>query len=527
LKHEELARRADEKLRQIQEAERKLGLKQTIAARSDSPMKSIQGRGVDIDTQSEFSVMTNESELKTNENILDFVIEGGEFYFEQFRQVLDERELAVHQKTLITFVSADFYNHDTETSQVAEGYRPVYKTQFSFKNKVDDFYVQYVQRQSLKLDVFISKSNAAIHLGQATVQLRELWERETALQEASGKSPVITQTVRVIANGLGGAQNVTVGNLQVKLRMRKPLTEAARFFREKNEIKNLTSTAGRGAGDFGPRRKMISVNVIGCANLSSSYSSADQIAPFFYYQFYNFDERYSQTVHGSSAMFEDVQPYEVTHDHKLDEYLQSEALEIILFDDNAPVAGVAKGGQNVGDNEQNEDMIGTVKVPLDCLIKGVAIMDDFPIRGTKGEPVGKLKVNIQINDIDGRTPFSQNQGSMAYNQEWEADLVYRIAAKLARFGLANLEMIFSIFARGDKFVHKEDFKYCILYRLRLKQQISEVEIDRFLEYNQFLAHKETLDLYDFKSIFEQPIFTARNEASNLQVMQQETINNAR
>jgi hypothetical protein len=60
--------------------------------------------------------MTNESELKTDENVLDFVVQDGEFYFEAFKQVLDDKEMMLHQKTLITFVSLDFYNHDTETS---------------------------------------------------------------------------------------------------------------------------------------------------------------------------------------------------------------------------------------------------------------------------------------------------------------------------------------------------------------------------------------------------------------------------
>ncbi len=94
-----------------------------------------------FETQSEFSVVTNESEIRTDENVLDFVIQDAEYYFDSFKQVLDERELILHQKTLITFVTIDFYNHDTETSQIAEGFRPLYNTQFSFKNRVDDFYV--------------------------------------------------------------------------------------------------------------------------------------------------------------------------------------------------------------------------------------------------------------------------------------------------------------------------------------------------------------------------------------------------
>ena len=77
-------------------------------------------------------------------------------------------------------MTVDFYNHDTETSQLSEGYRPLYNTQFSFKNRVDDFYVQCLQRNSMKLDVYLSKNNAAVLIGRAEVLLRELIERETA-----------------------------------------------------------------------------------------------------------------------------------------------------------------------------------------------------------------------------------------------------------------------------------------------------------------------------------------------------------
>lgn len=83
---------------------------------------------MDYDVHSEFSVITDESELKTNWNVLDFMIESGEFYEEQFANVLDARELALHRKTLVTFVSAAFFNHDTKTCEVSEGYRPVYRT---------------------------------------------------------------------------------------------------------------------------------------------------------------------------------------------------------------------------------------------------------------------------------------------------------------------------------------------------------------------------------------------------------------
>lgn len=187
------------------------------------------------DNRSEFSAVTNETEIRTDENVLDFVIKDAEYYFDAFKYVLDERELMMHQKTLITFVTCDFYNHDTETSQIAEGFQPLYNTQFSFKNKVDDFYVQYLQKQHLKLDIYISKNNSAIHLGHAEIALREIIEREHAVQEASGKTPIIERSVRII----GAKTDQFIGALRFKMRMRRPIQEAIRYYRQLNEIATL------------------------------------------------------------------------------------------------------------------------------------------------------------------------------------------------------------------------------------------------------------------------------------------------
>ena len=89
-------------------------------------------------------------------------------------------------------MTVDFYNHDTETSQVAEGYKPLYNTQLSFKNRIDDFYVQYLQKQTIKLDFYISKNNSAIHLGTAHVYLRDIIDRESVMSaDISNKTPVI------------------------------------------------------------------------------------------------------------------------------------------------------------------------------------------------------------------------------------------------------------------------------------------------------------------------------------------------
>ena len=96
--------------------------------------------------------------------------------------------------------------------------------------------------------------------------------------------------------------------------------------------------------------------MVSCKELSVKYGDVVQLSPFFYYQFYDFDERYSATSSGKSPVFEDAISYEVTFDAKLMHYLQTQPLEVILFDDAAPITGLQRGGAGDGGAD---DMIGT------------------------------------------------------------------------------------------------------------------------------------------------------------------------
>ena len=69
------------------------------------------------------------------------------------------------------------------------------------------------------------------------------------------------------------------------------------------------------------------------------YGNATQVLPFFYYQFYTFDERYSHNAIGVNPQFNDTKSYEVLFDAKAIDYFNKEHLEVMFFDDNAPIAG--------------------------------------------------------------------------------------------------------------------------------------------------------------------------------------------
>ena len=187
LKLQELCHRTDEKQRQINEIEKKIYGHQdpsssAVKPREDQPVHSHLD---DLETQSEFSIVSYDGDVSQEQNFLDIIVKDAEYYFESFKQVLGDRESQLYQKSLVTFVTIDFYNHNTETSQLSEGFRPLYNTQVSFMNKVDDFYVQSLQKDYLKIDAYISKNNSVIHLGHCRVLLRELIERERPMQDVS------------------------------------------------------------------------------------------------------------------------------------------------------------------------------------------------------------------------------------------------------------------------------------------------------------------------------------------------------
>ena len=78
-KVEELARRADDKAKTIND------LQQNLSRLTMSRAQSPDRRAPEEDGVSEFSVATYESEIRHNENILDFKIEDAEFYVECFK----------------------------------------------------------------------------------------------------------------------------------------------------------------------------------------------------------------------------------------------------------------------------------------------------------------------------------------------------------------------------------------------------------------------------------------------------------
>lgn len=89
--------------------------------------------------------------------------------------------------------------------------------------------------------------------------------------------------------------------------------------------------------------------------------------------------------------------YEIEFDAKTRAYFERESLEIILFDDNFPIAGKDMDGQA----GPNDDIIGTAKIPLKAIAQNMSVHDKFVICAPKtNAKVGMIEVKLSVMDLD-------------------------------------------------------------------------------------------------------------------------------
>lgn len=127
----------------------------------------------------------------------------------------------------------DFYNHDSKQTDAVETFDPVYNTLFSFKNQVDDFYIQFLDKEFVLVEVYAlpletkqqKSASGLIRLGQAKLPLCKLLQGDYSFQVAE-----------IVHHSEKG--EVTLGKLFYRMRMRKSLDKALSYYRQFTSLKN-------------------------------------------------------------------------------------------------------------------------------------------------------------------------------------------------------------------------------------------------------------------------------------------------
>ena len=166
-------------------------------------------KNADDDAMTEFSAATGESELLPQQNILDFRVSNVELDKSRMNNILGMKEAL--PSAIQTFVTFDFYDHNTNRTEVGVGYEPQFDQIISFKNTVDDFYLNYLEKECIVAEVFTVKGgiqqSSYEKIGEARLPLSCILQQDTSFQVQEIKTD----------------QGIFVGKIFYRMKMRQTL----------------------------------------------------------------------------------------------------------------------------------------------------------------------------------------------------------------------------------------------------------------------------------------------------------------
>lgn len=410
----------------------------------------------DLVEGAEFVTAEIETEVGSGENILDLWLGEGEFYPLRLADMMGTGEL-------VTFLTADFYNHETQVTNVCTGLKPYYNIHISFKVTVDDGFLEYLEKGHVALEAVATKEQGQVLLGSGRIMLLELIKRAGTGYVTSDHGAVIEGVCSLQRTG---EIQATVGVCKYKLRMRHPLSEALRWYREKEEIVSvghplayLLDKVTKMEERTEVKKRTLEVRVERCASLTPSAGPGlpTQPAVFVSYQFPGVEPILTSTKAGLDPVFSETRSIELPISSDFQRFLDMGSLEVLVFDDNIPTKG--------------EDLLGVAKVPLSNLLLDMPVDGTFTLYGRDGRPAGVVVLELHWQDM--RSAADSSKADIL-----ERDLWQRIATNLKARGL-TIESAFNIFDQDqDGLVSAQEFRNTLLITLRT--QLTEQEIQLLL-----------------------------------------------
>lgn len=403
--------------------------------------------------------METGTEVAHNENILDLWLGEAEYYQTALENTL--RGQVSLLGTFISFLTVDFFNMETQSTSLCESLRPKYNIHISFKLTVTDFFIKTLESGYIYLEGHASKGDSHLTFARCQIPLKELLLRSGATSEMNTKTGVIESMATYVSNFDG---RTSVGTQNYKIRMRYPLSEAMRWYKEKEEIVELANPKQFALDTIytysGPTKtRELIIRLFKCVSLKGQVYPGN-LRPFVFFQFFTEPETFSTLGVGPDPIYDQTFKFTLTTTPELKRYLDTETLEILVFDDNAPIR---EGGQ---------DIIGTAKVPLNSLLLDTAIEGTYILYNFRGLEAGKITIGIAWKD----SKADQLGYGSPLTEVWEREVYDRIAKALSSRGL-GLDSGFSIFDQDqDGLISPQEFRNTLLITLRLPLSEQEIQL---------------------------------------------------
>ena len=456
-----------------------------------------------------FSKDSNEDEITIDENYLDLYITAANFDPEGV-----QNKLGIEVDNLMSFISVDFYLHETQTSNLMSGQKPNYNFQLSFKIIEDENFILYLHDEHILIELYYLKNNTQTIFATGKIKLSQLIQIEN-----DPKTRVVHGYIEMFYID---DSSVKLCDIKYKMRMRKSILEKIKWINEKNLLYNRLDPVNEAnmkiMGELNKYSSMnmnmdiyqkddinnkvynIKIMIVKGGELKSN-SQNPKIMPYLFYKFYRHNEHYSHIIPGTEPLFDDMEEYTCVYNKNFHNYLDKETLNIYVFDSSIPIE-VETEGKDVEMVRQNieNDLIGVCKIKLIGLILNKKIEGKFPIineedKNNVDKIRGYLIVNISAEEI-----FLE-ENEKKYKSDLNQKLVEGIHPLLVK--LANIlrdkglkmNSAFNIFDKD----HEDQVSLANFRNIAYDFNFEQKELDKLIEV--VFGNRVVLDRQDFYQLF--------------------------
>ncbi|XP_061449975.1 protein fantom isoform X2 [Rhineura floridana] len=275
-----------------------------------------------------------------------------------------------------TFCTYAFYDFELQTTPVVQGLSPAYSFTSQYLVRVDDFFLQYVQKNSATLEIHHAYGLDFKTAAACQLRFHEILEKNGRIY---GSAMLI---------GVGqGIRNY--GTVEYWVKLRVPMDQAIRLYKERAKALGYIATNLKDQAGLSPVQVNASADgnlnelhiTIKCCNNLRCRKTNVQPNPYVVYKLFDFADHDTPIIPSSNhPQFADHMCFPVPMNADLDRYLKSESLSLYVFDDSETEDGI---------------YIGKANVPLISLAHDRYISGTFELTDYEGHSTGTVSIELK------------------------------------------------------------------------------------------------------------------------------------
>jgi len=322
----------------------------------------------------ESSVDDAELELGPDENVLEVHFQGATL--DESLGILDDSK---------TFLSADFFEHETQTGPVKKGLKPKYDFTVLYIVTMDTFFFQYTRDNDLTVELDLSQALDFKAIARASVPIQRVINGCLRMGKYEGKRLETSSVEFMDADGR------KAGTLSYTAAFRHAVGDKYEAFMKENAAQSPRTPRGS-------RRPNASfeVTVHGCSSLIPSVSDKGHVPkPYVSFSFEDGQVYDTAIASGKDPKFGYTANIPVHRDAEFEASLREKVLRVSVFDD-------------ADTNLEDAGLIGVANIPLAMLGENMSIDSKFPVlqavagRAVDGTNRGKVQVGIRWSTEAGQ-----------------------------------------------------------------------------------------------------------------------------